>query len=64
MAERDDFARAIADALRDDSDESGYEAGYVDAADLDSACIDGWFHLRAIADRLIAEGWTRGDPSR
>ena len=59
MAERDDLAAAIAHALKQDD-----EAGYVDLADLDEVCIDGWFDLRAVADKLMAEGWTRGDPSR
>ena len=58
MAERDDLAAAIVKALKEDD-----ETGYVDPADLDDVCIDGWFNLRAVADKLSAEGWTRGDPS-
>jgi hypothetical protein len=58
MAARDDLALSIVEALQDDD-----EAGYVDATYLDEVCVDGWYNLRIVADKLIAQGWTRGDPS-
>jgi hypothetical protein len=69
MAERDDLARFIVDNL--DNEASDAQGGYIrdtwgpdrDEVRLDMVVIDGEWDVLALAHKLIAAGWTRGDPA-
>lgn len=56
MSDREELAEAILEAIRDDE-----AMGWIDAhRGMDDVCLDGFVNMLALADKLIAAGWTKG----
>lgn len=54
--EAERFAQAIIQALRE-ADEVHPGGGWVDDADLSYTCIDGWYNLERVAEKLADMGY-------
>ena len=51
----DEFAKAIIQAFRDA--DATQEGCWMDDDDLEHTCIDGWFNLERVAEKLTAMGY-------